>query len=66
MAALYGTDIAACYKPARCGDVRVSIGDPSRAAEQLGFTAKTTLTEGLAATLENRSTAVECKPRAVA
>ena len=66
MAGLYGTDLVACYKPARCGDVRVSIGDPSRAREQIGFTAKTTLTEGLAATLKSRSTAVERKPRAVA
>ena len=65
MAGLYGTDLVACYKPERCGDVRVSIGDPSRAAEQLGFTAETTLTEGLAATLKGRSTTIECKPRAV-
>ena len=64
MAGLYGTDLVACYKPERCGDVRVSIGDPSRAAEQLGFTAETTLTEGLAATLKGRSTTIECKPRA--
>lgn len=65
MAGLYGTDLVAGYKPERCGDVRVSIGDPSRAAEQLGFTAETTLTEGLAATLKGRSTTIECKPRAV-
>jgi UDP-glucose 4-epimerase len=66
MAGLYGTDLVACYKPARCGDVRVSIGDPSRATEQLGFTAETTLTEGLAVTLNSRSTAVERKPGAAA
>ena len=65
MAGLYGTDLVACYKPARCGDVRVSIGDPSRATEQLGFAAETTLTEGLAATLKAESTALERKPRAV-
>ena len=65
MAGLYGTDLVACYKPERCGDVRVSIGDPSRAAEHLGFTAETTLTNGLAATLKGRSTTIECKPRAV-
>jgi UDP-glucose 4-epimerase len=65
MAGLYGTDLVAGYKPERCGDVRVSIGDPRRAAEQLGFTAETTLTEGLAATLKGRSTTIECKPRAV-
>src|SRR5215472_6744983 len=65
MAGLYGTDLVACCKPARCGDVRVSIGDPRRAAEQLSFTAETTLTEGLTGTLKCRSTAVERKPRAV-
>jgi UDP-glucose 4-epimerase len=64
MADVCGTDLVACYKPERCGDVRVSIGDPSRAAEQLGFTAQTTLTEGLAATLKRRNMAVERKPRA--
>jgi UDP-glucose 4-epimerase len=63
MAGLYGTDLTACYKPARCGDVRVSIGDPRRAAAQLSFTAETPLAEGLAATLKRRM--VERKPRAV-
>src|SRR5262252_4096595 len=43
MADLYHTDLVACYRAARCGDVRMSIGDPSRASEQLGFRAETTL-----------------------
>jgi hypothetical protein len=32
--------------------VRISIGDPQRAVEQLGFTAETTLSDGLAMTLD--------------
>jgi GDP-D-mannose dehydratase len=39
-------------RPARCGEVRVSIGDPRRAAEQLGFTAQTALGDGLANMLD--------------
>ena len=52
MADLYQTDLVACYRPARCGDVRVSIGDPRRASEQLGFRAETTLAEGLGLALD--------------
>jgi UDP-glucose 4-epimerase len=52
MARLYRTNLAAIYRPARSGEVRVSIGDPRRAAEQLGFRAETTLVEGLAITLD--------------
>src|SRR5215469_3705659 len=59
MADLYQTDLVACYRPARCGDVRVSIGDPRRASEQLGFRAETTLAEGLGLALDPPSTAVK-------
>jgi len=52
MADLCQTDLIAYYGPSRCGDVRVSIGDPRRAGEQLGFSAKTTLQEGLVLTLD--------------
>jgi UDP-glucose 4-epimerase len=52
MAALYRTELVVNHRPARCGEVRVSIGDPRRAAEQLGFAAETTLSDGLAMTLE--------------
>src|SRR5260370_15958012 len=33
MAELYQTDITAYYSPARSGEVRISVGDPRRAAE---------------------------------
>lgn len=39
-------------RPARCGDVRDSIGDPGRAARELGFRASTAHTDGLAVTLD--------------
>ncbi len=48
MAALYRTELVANYRPARAGEVKVSIGDPRQAAKQLGFEAKTTLADGLA------------------
>ncbi|GIL41876.1 NAD-dependent epimerase/dehydratase family protein [Roseiterribacter gracilis] len=38
------------HGPARAGDVRASLGDPSRARDALGFEAVTTLDEGLAKT----------------
>ena len=52
MAVLCGTELAVHRRPARCGEVRISIGDPRRAAERLGFTAQTKLTKGLAMTLD--------------
>jgi UDP-glucose 4-epimerase len=52
MAALCGTELVVNRRPARCGEVRISIGDPRRAAELLGFAAQTTLTDGLATTLD--------------
>jgi UDP-glucose 4-epimerase len=51
MAALYRTELVANHRPARSGEVRVSIGDPCSAAEQLGFRAETALADGLAVTL---------------
>ena len=38
---------------ARSGDIRISIGDPSRAADHLGFRARTLLPHGLAITLQS-------------
>jgi len=51
MADLCGTELVVHRRPARCGEVRISIGDPRRTAERLGFTAQTVLSEGLARTL---------------
>jgi UDP-glucose 4-epimerase len=65
MAQLHQTHTAAYYSPARSGEVRTSIGDPRRAAEQLGFTAETMLADGLAATLD-LPRVQQLKPRAVA
>jgi UDP-glucose 4-epimerase len=44
--------LAPVFAPARLGDVPRSLGDPSRAAEQLGFKAQTSLREGLRQTVE--------------
>jgi UDP-glucose 4-epimerase len=66
MARLYQTDVAAYYRPARSGEARISIGDPRRAAEQLGFRTRTALADGLAITLELPRARFELKSRVVA
>ncbi len=43
------------YAPPREGDIRVSCGDPSAARAALGFTARTSLAEGLLRTLPTSS-----------
>jgi UDP-glucose 4-epimerase len=40
------------FAPARVGDIRVSVGDPTKARERLGFEARTRLVDGLKATLD--------------
>lgn len=52
VADLCRTKLIARYRPARCADVAVSIGDPRLAAEDLGFHARTHLCDGLALTLD--------------
>ena len=52
MADLYQADLVARYRPARRGDVQVSIGDPRRASEVLGLRAEMTLVESLRLTLQ--------------
>jgi UDP-glucose 4-epimerase len=66
MAALYRTDFLAYFRPARPGEVRVSVGDPRHTAEQLGFRAETQLAEGLAMTLKLCRHSVSAASRAVA
>ena len=66
MAQLYQTDITAYYSPARSGEARISVGDPRRAAEQLGFRAGTALADGLAITLNLPRARFELEPRIVA
>ncbi len=66
MAELYQTDITAYYSPARSGEVRISVGDPRRAAEQLRFRAETALADGLAITLDLPRARFEREPRVVA
>jgi len=66
MAVLYHVDLVAHYRPPRPGEVRVSLGDPRRAARQLGFTAETALADGLASTLALLSCPVAFEPQTVA
>jgi UDP-glucose 4-epimerase len=66
MAELDSTELVTYRQPARSGEVRVSIGDPRRADEQLGFKAETALNEGLAVTLSGRGRRMESTARAVA
>ena len=42
-----GARLESRFEPARAGDIRASLGDPVLAAEILGFSAGTTLAEGL-------------------
>jgi len=66
MATLCGTELIVHRRPARCGEVRISIGDPQRAAERLGFTAQTKLSDGLALTLDLLRRSPEVEARVVA
>jgi UDP-glucose 4-epimerase len=66
MAALCGTELVVHRGPARSGEVRISIGDPRRAAEQLGFAAQTTLKDGLAMTLDVLARSPQVRARVVA
>ena len=65
-AELCGTKLVVRHRPARCGEVRISIGDPQRAVEQLGFTAQTTLADGLEVTLDALRRAPEVEAQVVA
>jgi UDP-glucose 4-epimerase len=66
MAALCGTELVVNRRPARSGEVRISLGDPRRAAEHLGFAAQTTLQDGLAMTLDVLGRRPQVKERVVA
>jgi UDP-glucose 4-epimerase len=63
MAALCRTELIVQRRQERSGDVRVSIGDPRRAADQLGFKAKTALSDGLALTIDEFE---RCRPGVMA
>jgi UDP-glucose 4-epimerase len=52
LARLYGRVPLVQHGDPRVGDIRESLGDPSRAREVLGVTAKVTLEDGLAALLQ--------------
>ncbi|MBV8132144.1 MAG: SDR family NAD(P)-dependent oxidoreductase [Alphaproteobacteria bacterium] len=66
MAELCGTELVVRHRPTRGGEVRISIGDPRRAVERLGFTAQTTLSNGLAMTLNLLGRGPEVEARVVA
>jgi UDP-glucose 4-epimerase len=66
IAELCQTELVAYNRPARCGEIPVSVGDPRHAAAKLGFVARTDLFAGLAQTLELSSCRASVKTRAVA
>jgi UDP-glucose 4-epimerase len=66
IAALCGSELVVFHRPPRCGEVQISIGDPRRAAEELGFRARTTLTAGLKATLDALGSDQRLEARVVA
>jgi len=51
LAGQFGVAPTADYQPERVGDIRHSLADASKASAELGFTARTTLVDGLARTL---------------
>ena len=66
IAELCRTELVVHRRPTRCGEVRISIGDPQRAVERLGFTARTALSDGLAMTLDRLGLNPEGSARVVA
>lgn len=52
IAAQCGVPIDATHQPARPGDIRTSVGDPTLANRQIGFLARATLDDGLRSTLD--------------
>jgi len=52
IARIQGVSFTPRYTPARAGDVRVSIGDPRLARDELNFMTRTSLEQGLRWTLE--------------
>lgn len=53
LAALLGNTGAVSHGPTRLGDIRQSLGDPTKAIALLGVTAETTLRDGLVLTLKS-------------
>jgi UDP-glucose 4-epimerase len=66
MAELCRCELVVHRRPARCGEVRISVGDPRRATEQLGFTAQTALGDGLAMLLDMLGGGAKVRTRVVA
>jgi len=66
LAALCRTELVVRYRPAQSGEVRISIGDPRHAAENLGFRAETALADGLGIMLDGLGPHTGVKARAVA
>jgi UDP-glucose 4-epimerase len=59
-------ELVVYHRPARLGEIPISIGDPRRAAEKLGFAARTNLAEGLALTLKAFNSPRQIKAQALA
>ncbi len=51
MSELHGIEPRIAFAPPRAGDIRISIGDPSKAKSKLNHEARVTLRDGLATTL---------------
>ncbi len=52
IAGVMGRELDLNHGPARTGDIRLSLGDPNKAARKLDFRAKTELGQGLNATID--------------
>jgi UDP-glucose 4-epimerase len=66
IADLCQSELVAYNRPARQGEIPISIGDPRHAAEKLGFVARTALPEWLALTFDALARRGTVETRAVA
>ena len=66
MAELCRSQLVVHRRPARCGEGWISVGDPRRATERLGFTAQTSLSDGLAMLLDALGRGTEVRTRVMA
>jgi UDP-glucose 4-epimerase len=66
IAALCRSQLVVRQRPPRCGEIKISIGDPRRAAALLDFSARSTLADGISDTLAALSRGIKAEACAAA